>query len=281
MRLVRYGPPGAERPGMLDEAGKLRDLTAHVSDIAGEVLCPKGLERLATVKPKTLPEVKGARRLGPPVGAVGKILGIGLNYADHAAEAGLPVPDSPVVFYKSPTALNGPNDPLIRPTGSEKMDWEVELAVIIGSEASYVSEAKALSHVAGYAAGNDVSERAFQMAAGGQWSKGKGCDTFAPLGPWLLTADQVDDPQNLDLWLDVNGGRMQTGNTGTMIFSVAEIIADLSRHMTLLPGDVIYTGTPPGVGMGRTPRVFLQPGDEVRLGVTGLGEQCSKVIERP
>ncbi|GAB6053446.1 fumarylacetoacetate hydrolase family protein [Magnetospira thiophila] len=281
MRLVRYGPPGTERPGLLDPHDVLRDLSAHVPDIAGDVLSRKGLARLAALDPSSLPEVQGARRLGPPVGGVEKILGIGLNYADHAAETGLPIPTSPPVFFKSPTALNGPDDPVIHPPGSKRMDWEVELAVIIGERAAYVKESAALDYVAGYAVGNDISERDYQLNSGGQWSKGKGCDTFAPLGPWLCTTDEVADPQNLDLWLEVNGERMQSGNTRTMIFSVAQLIADLSRHMTLMPGDVIYTGTPPGVGMGRKPPQFLQPGDRLRLGVAGLGEQTQVVIARP
>ena len=273
MKLVRYGPPGAEKPGLLDEDGHVRDLSQHVRDIDAAALAPERLATLVALPPDSLPEVEGAPRFGPPVGGVGSIPAIGLNYADHAAETGTPVPEEPIVFNKARTALSGPNDPVIIPRGAEKVDWEVELAVVIGSRTQYVDEADALDHVAGYAVINDVSERHYQLEGTGQWVKGKSFDSFAPLGPWLVTRDEVPDPQNLNLWLEVNGKRYQDGNTRTMIFPVAFLVSYLSRFFTLMPGDVISTGTPPGVGAGQKPPLFLKPGDVMRLGVEGLGEQ--------
>ena len=278
MKLLRYGPPGAERPGMLDEAGHLRDLSDHVSDIEGDVLSPERLAALATLNAAELPPVDGSPRLGPPVAGIGKILAIGLNYRAHAEETGSKPRTEPMVFSKAITALSGPNDPIMMPQGSTQTDWEVELAVIIGTKAQYVEEARALEYVAGYAVINDVSERSFQRERGGQFVKGKSADTFAPIGPWLVTRDEVDDPQNLDLWLDRNGERRQTGNTSDMIFGVAFLISHLSQFMTLMPGDVIATGTPAGVGLGCDPPDFLRAGDVVELGVAGLGQQRQEVI---
>ena len=283
MKLLRYGPPGQERPGLLDADGQVRDLSEHIDDLAGEVLTPAGLSLLRQLDPTTLPRVPGTPqrdlRLGPCVGQVGKFICIGLNYADHAAESGLPVPQEPVVFAKWTSAISGPDDPVRIPRGSVKTDWEVELGVVIGEGGAYIDEADAMKHVAGYCVVNDVSERDFQLKrSASQWSKGKGCDTFGPLGPWLVTSDEVKDPQNLDMWLDVNGERRQTGNTRTMIFGVAELVADVSRYMTLLPGDVITTGTPPGVALGMKPPVWLKPGDIVTLGIEGLGEQRQRVV---
>lgn len=277
MKFVRYGSPGQEKPGCLDGQGRLRALSGHANDLSGALLDPERLARLAAIDPGTLPLVEGRPRLGPPVGGIGAIYGIGLNYRDHAAEAGMPLPAEPIVFNKAVSSLAGPNDPLTLPRESEKSDWEVELAVIIGRRARYVPEAEALAHVAGYAVFNDLSERAFQLERGGQWVKGKSADGFAPLGPWLVTPDEVPDPQKLDLWLELNGQRMQTGNTAAMVFGVAHLIAYLSRFLTLTPGDVIATGTPPGVGMGKKPPMFLKPGDVMRLGVAGLGEQRQEV----
>jgi 2-keto-4-pentenoate hydratase/2-oxohepta-3-ene-1,7-dioic acid hydratase in catechol pathway len=273
MKFLRYGEVGAEKPGVLDSEGRIRDLSGGVDDLAGDVLAD-----LPNVDPESLPLVAGAPRIGPPVGRVGKYMCIGLNYSDHAAEAGMDLPKEPILFMKATSAICGPHDPVSLPRGSEKSDWEVELAVVIGKPAKYVSEAEALDHVAGYCVANDVSERAFQTERGGQWTKGKSPDTFGPLGPWLVTPDEVGDPQNLDLWLDVNGTRRQTGNTRAMVFSVAEVISYLSQMMTLEPGDVIATGTPPGVGMGQTPPVYLRDGDVMTLGVAGLGEQRSPVV---
>jgi 2-keto-4-pentenoate hydratase/2-oxohepta-3-ene-1,7-dioic acid hydratase in catechol pathway len=278
MKLLRYGPRGHEQPGMLDDQGRLRDLSNHVIDIRPDVLGPDRLARLASLDPAGLPLVEGSPRLGPPVAGVGKILGIGLNYRSHAEETGATPPSEPLVFSKAVTALNGPNDPVMIPKGSHKTDWEVELAVIIGSKMQYVDEAYALDHVAGYAVVNDVSERAFQKERGGQFVKGKSADTFAPLGPWLVTRDEIANPQSLRLWLDVNGKRRQDATTADMIFSVAFILSYLSQFMTLLPGDVICTGTPAGVGAGCTPPEFLKPGDIVELGVEGLGRQRQQVI---
>ncbi len=273
MKLVRYGPPGAEKPGLM-EAGTLRDLSGHVADISSFVLSDAGLDALRALDPKTLPVVEGAPRLGPPVGEIGKFLCIGLNFSDHAEEAGMPIPEHPILFLKANSALSGPNDDVLIPRGSTKTDWEVELGVVIGTRAKYVSEEDALDYVAGYLVGNDISERDFQLTLTGQWTKGKSCDTFGPLGPWLVTPDEVPDPQALAMWLDVNGTRMQAGSTATMIFSVAEIIAHLSTLFTLHPGDVILTGTPPGVGMGIKPEpVYLKPGDVMELGIEGLGVQ--------
>ena len=280
MKLVRYGPPGKEKPGLIDAEGKLRDLSRKVGDIGPDTLAPAKLKALAKLEVKRLPLVKGKPRFGPCVTGVPKFVAIGLNYADHAKEAGLPIPEHPVVFFKSETCIVGPNDSIMLPKDSTHTDWEVELGVVIGRTARYVEKKDALKHVAGYCLINDVSEREYQMKrSASQWSKGKGCDTFGPLGPWLVTTDEIKDPQNLDMWLDVNGIRRQTGNTRTMIFGVADLIADVSRYMTLLPGDVITTGTPPGVGMGMKPEPqYLKAGDVVTLGIAGLGEQKQKVI---
>ena len=279
MKLVRYGPPGKEKPGLVDADGKLRDLSRKVKDIDAATLAPAKLKELAKLDPRKLPLVKGRPRLGACVATPSKFVAIGLNYTDHARETGSPIPEHPVVFFKSPTCIVGPNDSVMIPRDSTQLDWEVELGVVIGRTARYVEAKDALKHVAGYCVINDVSERDFQMKKGGnQWSKGKGCDTFGPLGPWLVTADEVKDPQQLGMWLDVNGERRQTGNTGTMIFGVAALVADVSRYMTLLPGDVITTGTPPGVGMGMKPQQWLKAGDVITLGVDGLGEQKQKVV---
>jgi 2-keto-4-pentenoate hydratase/2-oxohepta-3-ene-1,7-dioic acid hydratase in catechol pathway len=272
MRFVRYGEMGAEKPGVLDAQGRIRDLSGVIPDLAGPVIAD-----LPRVDPESLPLVPGNPRLGPPVGQVGKFIGIGLNYADHAAEAGMEPPAMPIVFMKATSSICGPNDPVYLPRGSQKGDWEVELGVIIGKRAKYVTEAEALNHVAGYCIVNDVSERAFQMERVGQWTKGKSADTFGPIGPWLVTPDEAGDPQTLDLTLDLNGKRVQTGNTATMIFTVAQIIAHLSEMMTLHPGDVIATGTPPGVGMGMKPQRFLRAGDVMELGIAGLGQQRQDV----
>lgn len=279
MKLLRYGPQGQEKPGLLDAQGRLRDLSGQVADLAGEALGAESLARLRQLDPNSLPLVDGSPRLGPCVGRVGKFICIGLNYADHAAESGLDVPKEPVVFNKWTSAICGPNDPVQIPRDSTKTDWEVELGVVIGKAGRYIDEANALEHVAGYCVVNDVSEREWQIERGGTWDKGKGFDTFGPLGPWLVTADEVADPQNLDLWLEVDGHRYQNGNTRTMIFTVAQIIAYLSRCMSLQPGDVISTGTPPGVGMGVKPQsVYLKPGQEMRLGIQGLGEQHQRTV---
>ncbi len=279
MKLLRYGEPGQERPGLLDAAGQLRDLSAHLDDIGPNSLAPAALARVAAIDPASLPAVDGAPRLGVPLAGIGKFIAIGLNYADHAAESNLPIPAEPIVFMKATTSLSGPNDPVMLPQGSVKSDWEVELGIVIGSRAAYVDEAAALDHVAGYCLVNDVSEREYQIERGGTWDKGKGCDTFGPVGPWLVTKDEVPDPQALDMWLDLNGARMQTGTTQTMIFGVAHIVSYVSRFMTLLPGDVITTGTPPGVGMGKKPTpIYLAPGDVMTLGIAGLGEQRQSVV---
>lgn len=279
MKLLRYGPAGHEKPGLLDSEGRIRDLSGHVSDIDGHCLGAEALARLAALAPESLPIVQGEPRLGVPVAGIGKFIAIGLNYADHAAESNLPIPSEPVVFTKAISSLNGPNDPVMLPKDSVKGDWEVELGIVIGRRASYIEEADALAHVAGYCLVNDVSEREYQIERGGTWDKGKGCDTFGPVGPWLVTADEVGDPQALDLWLDVNGKRMQTGNTRTMIFTCAHIVSYVSRFMTLMPGDVITTGTPPGVGMGVKPQpVYLKPGDVMTLGIEKLGQQRQDVL---
>jgi 2-keto-4-pentenoate hydratase/2-oxohepta-3-ene-1,7-dioic acid hydratase in catechol pathway len=279
MKLLRYGPRGAEKPGLLDAEGKIRDLSGVIADIDGKTITPEGLKKLAAIDPSTLPVVEGSPRYGVPVGSVGKFLAIGLNYADHAAESNLPIPPEPIFFTKAISCLNGPNDDVMLPLGAQKGDWEVELGVVIGKRARYVEQAQALDHVAGYVLVNDVSERAFQKELGSQWDKGKGCDTFGPVGPWLVTADEVGDCQNLDMWLDLNGKRMQTGNTRTMIFGVAELIAYMSRFVTLEPGDILTTGTPPGVGEGQKPdQIFLKPGDVMELGVEKLGGQRQTVI---
>ena len=278
MKLCRFGSPGEEKPALVDASGSLRDLSSVLPDIDATALSPEGLSKLAAVKPESLPLVEGRPRLGVPVSGISKYIAIGLNYSDHAAEAGMAVPTEPIIFMKALSCLCGPNDDTVQPKNSTKLDWEVELAIVIGRKAQYVSEADAFGYVAGYTLANDVSERAFQLQSS-QWDKGKGCDTFGPLGPWLVTPDEVRDPQNLDMWLDVNGKRMQSGNTRTMIFGVARLISYCSHYMTLLPGDVICTGTPPGVGMGRKPEpMYLKPGDVVRLGIDGLGEQQQRVV---
>ena len=273
MKLVRYGERGAEKPGILDPEGGIRDLSAVVTDIAGDVLGPEGLKHLKGLDLGKLPAVGGNPRLGSPIGVVPKFLGIGLNYRDHAEETGMPIPEAPIVFAKATSCICGPNDPILMPKGWERMDFEVELAFAIGSRARNVPEADALSYVAGYMVADDVSERSLQKGGPGEWIKAKSYDSFGPLGPWLVTTDEVPDPQSLGLALDLNGTRMQTGNTSTMIFSVAHLVSYISRFMTLEPGDVITTGTPPGVGMARNPRVFLKEGDQLTLTVEGLGEQ--------
>jgi ureidoglycolate lyase len=278
MKLLRYGPVGQEKPGILDREGKLRDLTGRVDDIAGETLSPAGLAKLKAIDPASLPLVSGNPRLGPCVGRVGKFVAVGLNYSDHAAETGAKVPDEPILFMKATSSIVGPNDTVIIPRNSRKTDWEVELAIVIGTKANYVDEADALKHVAGYCVVNDVSEREFQAERGGQWTKGKSADTFGPMGPWLVTPDEIADVQALDMFLDVSGTRRQTGSTKTMIFGVRHLVHYISQFMTLHPGDVITTGTPPGVGLGMKPPMFLKPGDEMHLGIQGLGEQRQKVV---
>ena len=280
MKLVRYGDAGAEKPGMLDAEGVLRDLSGHVDDIAGAVLSDAGLDKLRAIDPGSLPVVDGTPRMGPCVGGIGKFMCIGLNYSDHAAETGAAIPEHPILFFKANSAVVGPNDDVSMPRGSTHTDWEVELGVVIGTEAKYVTKENALDHVAGYCVINDVSERHFQTQLTGQWTKGKSCDTFGPTGPWLVTRDEIADVQKLSMSLDVNGKRVQTGNTDTMIFTVAEIIEHLSGLMTLHPGDVISTGTPPGVGMGMKPDpVYLKKGDVMELRIEGLGEQRQTVTE--
>lgn len=274
MKLLRYGPVGAEKPGILDSRGHLRDLSAHVDDIAGVVLTPEGLDHLRSINPESLPVVTGSPRIGACVGRIGKFICVGLNYADHAAESGLAVPPEPVLFMKATSAVCGPYDDVIIPKGSLKTDWEVELGVVIGREARYVDEAQAMAHVAGYCVINDVSERAFQIERAGQWVKGKSADTFGPTGPWMVTADEVPDPQNLQMWLEVDGHRYQNGSTKTMVYGVRHLVSYISQFMSLQPGDVISTGTPPGVGMGQKPApVYLRPGQVMTLGIDGLGEQ--------
>ncbi|MBX3605634.1 MAG: fumarylacetoacetate hydrolase family protein [Piscinibacter sp.] len=278
MKLMRYGAKGAEKPALLDGDGGVRDLSGVLADITAHVLTPKGLERLRAIDPSTLPLVEAPGRIAPPWSGCEKFLCIGLNYADHAAESNLPIPKEPILFMKPISARTGPNDPVVLPQGSVKGDWEVELGVVIGSKARYVSEADALAHVAGYCVVNDVSEREYQIERGGTWDKGKGCDTFGPVGPWLVTADEVGDPQNLSMFLEVNGHRYQKGSTKTMIFGVAQLVSYVSRFMTLYPGDLISTGTPPGVGMGVKPApVYLKAGDTMRLGIEKLGEQTQTV----
>jgi 2-keto-4-pentenoate hydratase/2-oxohepta-3-ene-1,7-dioic acid hydratase in catechol pathway len=277
MKLVRYGNPGREKPGLIDAEGKLRDLSAVVPDIGPAQLAPAALARIRKAAAK-LPAVRGNPRLACPVANVGKFIAIGLNYSDHAAESGMPIPKEPVVFMKATSCIQGANDPVMLPRGSVKTDWEVELAIIIGTRARYVPATKALDCVAGYAVCNDVSEREFQLERGPQWDKGKGCDTFGPIGPWLVTADEIPNVQRLGMWLDVNGERMQTGNTKTMIFNCAKLVSYVSQFMTLMPGDVITTGTPPGVGMGMKPPRFLKKGDVVTLGIEGLGEQRQEIV---
>ena len=278
MKLLRYGDPGRERPGLVDADGRIRDLSRVVPDIAGATLLPENLAKLRDTDASGLPEVAGKPRIGPCVGAVGKIVCVGLNYSDHAAESGLPVPDEPVLFMKATSAICGPYDDVEIPRGSQKTDWEVELGIVIGRPAKYVSQDQALSHVAGYCVVNDVSERTFQIERGGQWDKGKGHDTFGPLGPWLVTADEVPDPQDLHMWLEVDGKRYQDGSTRTMIFGVAHLVSYISQFMSLQPGDVISTGTPPGVGLGQKPPLYLKPGQTMRLGIAGLGEQRQTTV---
>ncbi len=278
MKLLRYGEIGREKPGILDKDGRIRDLSQIVPDLAGDALGRESLNRIRALDVSTLPLVEGEPRLGPPVGVVPKFLGIGLNYRDHAAETGLPIPEVPIVFAKASSCVSGPNDPVLQPKGFNRMDFEVELAFVIGTRAKNVSEASALDYVAGYCVCDDLSERSLQKGGPGEWIKAKSYDSFGPLGPWLVTTDEIPDPQKLDLTLDLNGARMQTGSTSNMVFSVAALLAYISQYMTLVPGDVITTGTPPGVGMARNPRVFLKAGDELRLSVSGLGEQRVKVV---
>jgi 2-keto-4-pentenoate hydratase/2-oxohepta-3-ene-1,7-dioic acid hydratase in catechol pathway len=278
MKLVRYGKPGKEKPGLMDAAGKLRDLSGVVADIGPGQLSDAALAKLRKIKTDTLPLVRGKPRLGCPVTGTGKFVAIGLNYADHAAEAGLPIPKEPIIFMKATSCMQGPDDAVMLPKGSVKSDWEAELGIVIGTRARYVSQKSALDHVAGYCVVNDVSEREYQIERGGTWDKGKCCDTFGPIGPWLVTRDEVPNPQKLDMWLELNGRRMQSGNTRTMIFGVAKIISYVSQFMTLEPGDVITTGTPPGVGMGAKPPIYLKKGDVMRLGIEGLGEQQQLVV---
>lgn len=281
MKLLRYGPKGEERPGLLDAAGRIRDLSDRLPDITPETLVSDRLARLSGMDPEEFPAVSGSPRLGAPVAGVGKIVAIGLNYADHAAEAGMALPEEPIIFTKAITSLSGPTDPVVLPKGSEKGDWEAELAVVIGKRAQYVEEADALNHIAGYAVMNDVSERAFQLETTGQWVKGKSFDTFAPFGPWLVTPDEVPDPQNLRIWCEVSGQMMQDGNTKTMVFNVFNLVSVVSQYMTLMPGDIIATGTPPGVGLGMKPPRFLKAGDVMRVGIEGLGEQKTEVKAWP
>lgn len=277
MKLLRYGEAGNEKPGVLDAQGNIRDLSSHVTDFAGAVLAPPTLAKLAEIDLESLPLVSGNPRLGPCVAGTGKFICIGLNYADHAAESGMAVPSEPVIFMKATSAIIGPNDDIVIPRGSQKTDWEVELGIVIGKTAKYVSEADALDYVAGYCTLHDVSERAFQTERAGQWTKGKSCDTFGPTGPWLVTQDEVADPQNLSMWLKVNGETMQNGSTKTMVYGVRHLVSYLSQFMSLHPGDIISTGTPPGVGMGMKPQRFLKAGDVVELGIEGLGEQKQNV----
>jgi 5-carboxymethyl-2-hydroxymuconate isomerase len=278
MKLVRYGAIGQEKPGLIDKSGQLRNLSAQLKDFSGEAFSPASLAKLAALDPASLPAVSGTPRIGSPVGGLPKFVAIGLNYTDHAKEVGMPIPAEPIIFMKANNSLCGPNDKVEKPRGSTKLDWECEIAIIIGTRAKYVSEADALSHVAGYAVCNDVSERFFQLERLGQWTKGKSHDTFGPLGPWLVTKDEIADVQKLSMWLDVNGKRCQTGSTATMIFGIAKIVSYVSEIMTLLPGDIITTGTPPGVGAGMKPPKFLNVGDVVTLGIEGLGEQRQEIV---
>ena len=273
MKLLRYGEPGQERPGMLDAAGGIRDLVVEIDDLSPETLTMEALERLRGIDPEKLPKVEGKPRLGPCVSRPGKFICVGLNYSDHAAESGMPVPETPVLFMKATSALSGPDDPIIIPRGATKTDWEVELGIVIGRHAKYVDEADAMDYVAGFCVINDVSEREFQLEGTGQWVKGKSCDSFGPTGPWLVTPDEVPDPQNLSMWLEVNGHRYQDGSTKTMIFGVSYLVSYISRYMSMQPGDIISTGTPPGVGLGQKPPVYLKAGDRVSLAIEGLGEQ--------
>jgi 2,4-diketo-3-deoxy-L-fuconate hydrolase len=277
MKLLRYGKNGYEKPGMLDHMDQIRDLSGIIDNLDAQAISPEGLKKLRTIKPESLPLVKGKPRLGVPYTGISKFVAVGLNYSDHAAEAGMPVPSEPILFTKATTSITGPNDPVVLPKDARKGDWEVELAIVMGTTARYVPEERALDYVAGYCVANDVSERSFQLERGSQWDRGKGCDTFGPLGPYLVTTDEIPNPQALDMWLDLNGQRMQTGNTRTMIFGAAFLVSYISRFMTLLPGDVIATGTPPGVGLGKKPPLFLKPGDVMTLGLKGLGEQRQEV----
>ncbi len=281
MKLVRYGSPGSEKPGLVDMEGTIRSLEGYIDDVDGHALSPSSLAQLAALNPASLPSVTPGTRLGCPVAGVGKLLCVGLNYTDHALESGQPIPEEPVLFMKSTTAICGPNDDVILPKGSVKTDWEVELGIVIGSRASYVDKESALDHVAGYCVVNDVSERAFQLEGTGQWVKGKSADTFAPIGPWMVTKDEIYDPGELDIWLEVNNRRYQKGNTRTMIFDVPTIVSYISRHTTLMPGDIVPTGTPPGVGLGQKPPVYLEAGNVMRLGIGGLGEQRQQVVAWP
>lgn len=278
MKLVRYGKPGREKPGLIDADGALRDLSGVVADIDASVLSPKMLARLGRLKTANLPKVRGRPRMGPPVTGVGKFLAIGLNYSDHAAESNMPIPKEPIVFSKATTCIQGPDDDIMIPKNSVKTDWEVELGIVIGTQARHVSKRAALDHVAGYVLVNDVSEREFQLERGGSWDKGKGCDTFGPIGPWLVTTDEIANPQKLSMWLDVNGEARQRGHTKTMIFDCATLVSYCSQFMTLMPGNIITTGTPPGVGSGMKPQQFLKPRDTVSLGIDGLGEQHATVV---
>ncbi len=278
MKLLRYGRAGFEKPGLLDANGEIRDLSGVIDHVTSEHLSDKGLAKLAKIRPESLPKVNGNPRLGVPYLGISKFIAIGLNYADHAAESNAPIPTEPIVFSKATTCISGPNDDVMLPRDSTKTDWEVELGVVIGTTARYVEERDALDYVAGYCVINDISERNFQLERGSQWDKGKGCDTFGPIGPYLVTRDEVPDPQALDMWLDVNGEPMQRGNTKTMIFGVAQLVSYVSRFMTLLPGDIITTGTPPGVGMGKKPQRYLKAGDTIALGIAGLGEQRQRVV---
>ncbi|APP00729.1 fumarylacetoacetate hydrolase family protein [Xanthomonas perforans] len=281
MKLVRIGAEGHERPGLIDSEGRIRDLSGVIDDVAGEHLTNAGLDKLRALDVSALPVIEGEQRYGAAVGRIGKFICVGLNYADHAAESGMEVPKMPILFMKATTAVCGPNDTVIIPRGSVKSDWEVELGVVIGDVARDVSVEQALNHVAGYAVINDLSEREFQLEHGGQWVKGKSADTFGPIGPWLVTRDEIADPQNLSMWLEVNGHRYQNGSTRTMVFGVAELVSHISRYMTLMPGDVISTGTPPGVGLGQKPPVYLKPGDVMELEIEGLGRQRQPVVAHP
>jgi len=277
MKLLRYGKNGYEKPGMLDHLDQVRDLSGVIDNLDAQAISPAGLKKLRAIKPESLPLVKGKPRLGVPYTGISKFVAVGLNYSDHAAEAGMPVPSEPILFMKTTTSITGPNDPVVLPKDAQKGDWEVELGIVIGTTARYVPEDRALEYVAGYCVVNDVSERNFQLERGTQWDRGKGCDTFGPIGPYLVTTDEIPNPQALDMWLDLNGQRMQTGNTRTMIFGAAHLVSYISRFMTLLPGDIIATGTPPGVGLGKKPPVFLKHGDVMTLGLNGLGEQRQEV----
>jgi 2-keto-4-pentenoate hydratase/2-oxohepta-3-ene-1,7-dioic acid hydratase in catechol pathway len=278
MKLLRYGEPGRERPGMLDAAGNIRDLGGEIADLSPETVTMDALERLRGIDPESLPKVEGDPRIGPCVARPGKFICVGLNYSDHAAESGMPVPETPVLFMKATSALSGPNDPIVIPRGATKTDWEVELGIVIGRHAKYVDEADAMDCVAGFCAINDLSEREFQLEGTGQWVKGKSCDSFGPTGPWLVTPDDVPDPHNLSMWLEVNGHRYQDGSTKTMIFGVPYLVSYISRYMSMQPGDIISTGTPPGVGLGQKPPVYLKAGDRVGLGIEGLGEQHQRCV---